>query len=118
MSVVERVLRERFGLESLRPLQSEVIANLLEGRDALVVLPTGSGKSLCFQLPAVLDEAVGAFPDRGVTLVLSPLIALMEDQVSALRRRGLRAEFVNSTIRREERERKGHEGYDTVEKDW
>ena len=66
----------------------------------MVVMPTGSGKSLCFQLPAV------ALPTPGVALVFSPLIALMEDQVAALKEKGIRAEYINSTLRREERERR------------
>ena len=72
----------------------------MEGGDALVVMPTGSGKSLCFQLPAL------ALPGEGTTLVFSPLIALMEDQVAALRAKGIRAQYVNSTLRKAERERR------------
>jgi len=65
-----------WGYPDFRPPQGEIISNLLAGRDSLIVLPTGFGKSICFQLPALMQE--------GVTLVLSPLIALMEDQVQAL----------------------------------
>ncbi len=83
-------LSKHFGFDSLRPGQSDAIPPILDGRDALIVMPTGAGKSLCFQLPAVLDEHV--------TLVVSPLIALMQDQVDAMRRLGLRATFVNSTL--------------------
>ena len=78
-----RVLRERFGHDKLFPLQDRVVRRVLEGGDALVVMPTGSGKSLCFQLPAL------AQPGPGLCLVFSPLIALMEDQVSALRAKGI-----------------------------
>ncbi len=94
----EKTLRERFGLEALYPLQAEIVDCLARDRHALVVLPTGSGKSLCFQLPALAREG------PGVGLVFSPLIALMEDQVHALKQRGIRAEFINSTLERAERE--------------
>ncbi len=83
---------------SLRGEQAEVIAGLLAGRDALVVWPTGSGKSLCFQLPALVGE------DAALTIVLSPLIALMQDQVDALLARGIDATFINSSLSRSERE--------------
>ena len=72
---LERTLRDRFGLEEFRPGQREVIEQVLGGRDVLCVMPTGGGKSLCYQLPALLLP--------GVTLVVSPLIALMKDQVDA-----------------------------------
>ncbi len=72
----------------------------MAGGDALVVMPTGSGKSLCYQLPALAREG------RGTTLVFSPLIALMEDQVAALRAKGIRAQYINSTLRKPERERR------------
>ncbi len=98
------ILRARFGLDALRPLQAEVIDRVMGGGDALVVMPTGSGKSLCFQLPALAMRAECG--GEGVGLVFSPLIALMEDQVAALRRRGIRAACVNSTVPREERERR------------
>ncbi len=97
------ILKQRFGFDALYPLQSQVIDRLLSGGDALVVLPTGSGKSLCYQLPAV------ALPGAGVTLVFSPLIALMEDQVSALRKRGIRAQYINSTLGRHERKKRYRE---------
>jgi ATP-dependent DNA helicase RecQ len=83
-------LHEHFGFDSFREGQREVIESILAGKDAVVVMPTGSGKSLCYQLPAMILE--------GVTLVVSPLIALMKDQVDALRARGLPATFINSSI--------------------
>ncbi len=91
-------LRRRFGLEEFRPLQRAVIDHVLSGGDALVVMPTGGGKSLLYQLPACVLEAP--------VLVISPLIALMKDQVDALARRGIAAAFVNSSISREEREQR------------
>jgi len=83
-------LREHFGFADFREGQREVIAAILEGKDAIVVMPTGSGKSLCYQLPAMMFS--------GATLVVSPLIALMKDQVDALRARDLPATFINSSI--------------------
>ena len=87
---LERTLRERFGLEQFRPGQREVIESVLQGRDVLCVMPTGGGKSLCYQLPALSL--------RGLTLVVSPLIALMKDQVDVLVERGIRATLLNSTL--------------------
>lgn len=102
--LITRTLTARFGLETLRPLQGEIIDRVMGGGDALVVMPTGSGKSLCFQLPAlVMRQQRGG---EGVGLVFSPLIALMEDQVSALRSKGIRAEFVNSTVGKQERRKR------------
>lgn len=106
MADLEAILKDRFGHESLRPLQARIIRRLMGdgegGGDALVVMPTGSGKSLCFQLPALalpgIDGGWG-----GVTLVFSPLIALMEDQVAALKRKGISAEYINSTLGKKER---------------
>ncbi|MBL8841486.1 MAG: ATP-dependent DNA helicase RecQ [Planctomycetes bacterium] len=92
------LLRDRFGLPAFRDGQEAVVRHLLAGGDALVAWPTGRGKSLCYQLPALLLPAP--------TLVLSPLIALMEDQVAALRARGIAATFINSTLERAERERR------------
>ena len=72
------------------PLQEEIIANVLEGGETLALLPTGGGKSICYQLPALCRE--------GLTLVVSPLIALMKDQVDGLRANGIAADFVNSSL--------------------
>ena len=83
-----RVLREVFGFEDFRPGQEAAIATLLAGRHALTVMPTGSGKSLCFQIPALVMD--------GLTVVVSPLIALMQDQVAALRLAGVAADCINS----------------------
>jgi ATP-dependent DNA helicase RecQ len=83
-------LREHFGFDDFREGQREVIAAILEGKDAVVVMPTGSGKSLCYQLPALMLN--------GATIVVSPLIALMKDQVDALHARQLPATFINSSI--------------------
>jgi len=88
-SNLERHLR-RFGLREFRPGQKEVISTVLAGRDCMCVMPTGGGKSLCYQLPAVVQE--------GVTLVVSPLIALMKDQVDQLQTLRLPATFINSTL--------------------
>ena len=94
---VRKTLNERFQLSELYPLQTEIVEHVMQRRHALVVMPTGSGKSLCYQLPAL------ALPAPGLTLVFSPLIALMEDQVTALRAKQIRAEFINSTLERDER---------------
>jgi len=84
------ILRERFGHRCFRPNQEDVCAAVTSGCDGLLVMPTGSGKSLCYQLPALRFE--------GVTLVISPLIALMKDQVDALKSCGISAEFINSSL--------------------
>ncbi|MGH3774956.1 MAG: DNA helicase RecQ [Pseudonocardiaceae bacterium] len=84
-----RVLRRVFGYDSFRGAQQEVIDHVTAGGDALVLMPTGGGKSLCYQIPALVREGVG--------VVVSPLIALMQDQVDALRALGVRAGFLNST---------------------
>ncbi len=91
---MRNLLKRYFGYDDFRPLQAEIIHAVTDGRDAIVLMPTGGGKSLCYQLPAL------ALP--GVTLVVSPLIALMKDQVDALRRNGVPADFLNSTQPREE----------------
>ncbi len=84
------LLRAVFGLEALRPAQRPVVQRVLGGGNALVVMPTGGGKSLCYQAPAILRPGVG--------LVVSPLISLMQDQVAALRQYGVRAAFLNSSL--------------------
>ncbi|CAN5890382.1 ATP-dependent DNA helicase RecQ [soil metagenome] len=91
---LQQILRERFGLSSFRPGQERVISALLEQGGALAVFPTGGGKSLCYQLPALLLE--------GVTVVISPLIALMKDQIDFLRSRGIEAARLDSTLSLEE----------------
>jgi len=87
---LEHLLKQHFGYDAFLPLQKEIIATVLEGRDALALMPTGGGKSLCYQLPAMQLE--------GLTLVVSPLIALMKDQVDALKAHGIPAAFINSTL--------------------
>ena len=87
-------LKKHFGFDSFRPLQAEIIGDALAGRDVFALLPTGGGKSLCFQLPALVRD--------GLTVVVSPLIALMKDQVDALQASGIAATFLNSTLGAEE----------------
>jgi ATP-dependent DNA helicase RecQ len=90
LDAARAILQERFGYPRFRVHQLRVLGPLLAGRDVLAVLPTGAGKSLCYQVPALLG--------RGLTLVVSPLISLMQDQVGALRRRGIAAAYVNSQL--------------------
>jgi ATP-dependent DNA helicase RecQ len=83
-------LKRVFGFDSFRPFQAEIVRDTLAGRDVLALLPTGGGKSLCYQLPAVLED--------GLTVVVSPLIALMKDQVDSLEAAGVAATFLNSSL--------------------
>ncbi|QSP93871.1 DNA helicase RecQ [Marinobacter salinisoli] len=86
----EDVLREVFGYQAFRPLQGDIISEVVAGNDALVLMPTGGGKSLCYQVPALVRP--------GTAIVISPLIALMQDQVAALEELGVNAAFLNSTM--------------------
>lgn len=102
----KQVLRKTFGHESFRSLQSRVVDHVLANQHSLVIMPTGMGKSLCFQVPAIVlagEETVSGKVGKPLTLVLSPLIALMKDQVDALQRKGVDAAFVNSSLIRKER---------------
>src|SRR5260370_31488521 len=85
-----RTLKKHFGYDEFRPLQQEIIRDALVGRDVFVLMPTGGGKSLCFQLPALVRP--------GLTIVVSPLISLMKDQVDALQTSGVAATFLNSAV--------------------
>ena len=91
---MHQILLERFGFESFRGRQLEIVRHVSMGIDGLIVMPTGAGKSLCYQLPALA---------RGFTIVVSPLLALMKDQVDALLEKGIRATFINSSISTSER---------------
>src|SRR5690606_14633881 len=88
------VLHDVFGYEHFRGPQEAIIEHVAAGGDALVLMPTGGGKSLCYQVPAIVRREAG----QGVTIVVSPLIALMHDQVGALHEAGVEAAFLNSTL--------------------
>lgn len=101
----QSLLKQYFGFESFRTSQSAIIEHVMAGKHAMVVMPTGMGKSLCYQIPALTSPALTS-PDQdpSIVLVLSPLIALMQDQVDSLLRRGIDATFINSSLDRETRE--------------
>jgi ATP-dependent DNA helicase RecQ len=90
MPTKEAILKEYFGYDTFRPLQADIIDTVLSGKDAMVLMPTGGGKSLCFQVPAMVLD--------GMCIVISPLIALMKDQVQALRANGIASAFINSSL--------------------
>src|SRR5437762_11245384 len=90
MDPLRQHLQSLFGLDDFRRAQREVIEQIMSGRDVLCVMPTGAGKSLCYQLPAAIQ--------KGLTIVVSPLIALMEDQVQQLRDEGISAALLNSSL--------------------
>ena len=90
MQRAQQILNTTFGYDDFRHNQAEIIQEMLDGRDALALMPTGGGKSLCYQIPALLRPGVG--------VVISPLIALMQDQVDALIQLGIRAAFLNSSL--------------------
>jgi ATP-dependent DNA helicase RecQ len=94
LDAARAILSQRFGYPRFRTHQLKVLGPLLAGRDVLAVLPTGAGKSLCFQVPALLAAERG----QGMTLVVSPLISLMQDQVGALQQRGISAAYINSQL--------------------
>ncbi|MEK7844753.1 MAG: DEAD/DEAH box helicase, partial [Pseudomonadota bacterium] len=94
MSKALNILKEVFGYPAFRGQQAEVIAHLADGGDCLVMMPTGGGKSLCYQIPALLRD--------GVAVVVSPLIALMQNQVAALHEIGVRAAVLNSSLSSQE----------------
>ena len=90
MHRAQQILDSAFGFTEFRDNQAAIIEALLQGRDVLTLMPTGGGKSLCYQIPAIVRSGVG--------VVISPLIALMQDQVDALSQLGIRAAFLNSTL--------------------
>ncbi|MDR2195604.1 MAG: DEAD/DEAH box helicase, partial [Gallionellaceae bacterium] len=90
MTSPHQILRDTFGYESFRGAQQDIVEHVTAGGDALVLMPTGGGKSLCYQIPALLRD--------GVSIVVSPLIALMQDQVDALAQLGVPAAFLKSTL--------------------
>src|SRR5882724_5093430 len=94
MHNIHAILKQYWGYDSFRPLQEDIMRSILAGSDTLALLPTGAGKSLCYQVPALAQE--------GLCLVVSPLIALMKDQVETLRKKGITAFSIYSGMKRTE----------------
>src|SRR6478735_6325262 len=94
--ILHAKLKENFGFEKFRPNQEDIINSILSGQDTLAIMPTGGGKSICFQLPALVLP--------GITIVISPLIALMKDQVDSLKANGISACSINSSQSNEEQQ--------------
>ncbi len=88
------ILKKYYGYDSFRPGQQDVVEQILQGRDAFGIMPTGAGKSICYQLPAI----AAALANKGITIVVSPLISLMRDQVKGLKQAGVSATYINSTL--------------------
>jgi superfamily II DNA helicase RecQ len=102
LDLAQKLLTEKFGYAAFRYEQAGAIQSILAGDNALAIFPTGAGKSLCYQIPAIafpeLDRTQGRAPENaGLTIVVSPLIALMKDQVDALQKRGISADSIDST---------------------
>ncbi|MFW5861543.1 MAG: DEAD/DEAH box helicase, partial [Spirochaetota bacterium] len=98
MNTLEGHLKTHFNMDTFRDSQEAIIRGTLDGKHSMVIMPTGMGKSVCYQLPALLME--------GLTVVISPLIALMKDQVDGLVKRGIDAVFINSTLSKGERQKR------------
>ena len=92
--LIRDILKQYWGYDEFRPLQEDIILSVLQGKDTLGLMPTGGGKSITFQVPALAVE--------GIALVITPLIALMKDQVDNLRKRGIKAAYIHSGITRRE----------------
>ena len=97
----DTILHDVFGYSAFRGAQAEIVDHVIAGGDALVLMPTGGGKSLCYQVPAIARHRA----ERGVAVVVSPLIALMHDQVGALEEAGVHAAFLNSSLTLDEVQR-------------